>query len=215
MFTMGESNYRINNEMRKIACGHFILIIFSFKSAWHLQKPTEILPPLSKLVYLPGQLSVLFFCHILATASLPWGIKINLDSFSLFKPSLHHLLLFISGLLELADSYCEDQLKEQCEQILMKTICVDNAIFLYSLATRYKAEVSQRVVEGKSTATRQVWEVLVVPFVGADAFVPWISRVLSPEKLQHQRFTQGDKSLTIMVCFHAWTGHHLWNSPCL
>uniref|UniRef100_A0A8C6VVF6 Regulator of chromosome condensation (RCC1) and BTB (POZ) domain containing protein 1 n=1 Tax=Nothobranchius furzeri TaxID=105023 RepID=A0A8C6VVF6_NOTFU len=44
------------------------------------------------------------------------------------------------GLLDLATSYCENQLKRLCQQIIKRGITVDNAFTLLSAAIRYDAE---------------------------------------------------------------------------
>uniref|UniRef100_T1IZ19 acetylcholinesterase n=1 Tax=Strigamia maritima TaxID=126957 RepID=T1IZ19_STRMM len=44
------------------------------------------------------------------------------------------------GLLDLANSYCEQQLKRQCERIIKQGITVENAAMLYAAARKYEAE---------------------------------------------------------------------------
>ena len=46
-----------------------------------------------------------------------------------------------AGLLDLATSYCEERLKEKCEEVIKHSVTVDNAAMLYEVATKYKAEV--------------------------------------------------------------------------
>jgi hypothetical protein len=48
-------------------------------------------------------------------------------------------------LLELANAYCEVQLKKRCEQIIKQGITVENAAVLYSTAIAYEAKVSMSV----------------------------------------------------------------------
>ena len=44
------------------------------------------------------------------------------------------------GLLELANAYCESQLKLQCERIIKQGITVENAAMLYAAAIKYSAK---------------------------------------------------------------------------
>ena len=44
------------------------------------------------------------------------------------------------GLLDLANSYCELQLKRRCERIIRQGITVDNVAMLYATAIKYQAE---------------------------------------------------------------------------
>lgn len=46
-----------------------------------------------------------------------------------------------AGLLDLATSYCEKQLKHLCQQIIKRGITVENALTLLSAAMKYDAEV--------------------------------------------------------------------------
>ena len=48
----------------------------------------------------------------------------------------------ISGLLDLANAYCELNLKRMCEQIIKQGITVENAAMLYAAAIKYEARVS-------------------------------------------------------------------------
>lgn len=48
----------------------------------------------------------------------------------------------LSGLLDLATSYCENRLKRLCQHIIKRGITVENAFSLLSAAVRYDAEVS-------------------------------------------------------------------------
>lgn len=52
------------------------------------------------------------------------------------------LLSLLSGLLDLATSYCENRLKRLCQHIIKRGITVENAFSLLSAAVRYDAEVS-------------------------------------------------------------------------
>lgn len=49
---------------------------------------------------------------------------------------------FVLGLLDLANSYCEKQLKRLCERTIKQGITVDNAAMLYAAALTYEAKVS-------------------------------------------------------------------------
>lgn len=57
--------------------------------------------------------------------------------------SVHIFLSFIIflDLLELSDCYCESELKKKCELLLKRTVSVENAIALYTIALRYQAKV--------------------------------------------------------------------------
>lgn len=46
------------------------------------------------------------------------------------------------GVLELADSYCEKDLKKQCEKLIWQSVTVDNVATLMTLASKYKTSVS-------------------------------------------------------------------------
>jgi len=48
----------------------------------------------------------------------------------------------ISGLLDLATSYCENGLKIQCQRLIKEGINEGNAALLYAAAIKYEAEVS-------------------------------------------------------------------------
>ena len=54
---------------------------------------------------------------------------------------LFQLLHFLAGLLDLANSYCETQLKRLCERIIKQGITVDNAAMLLAAALTYEAVV--------------------------------------------------------------------------
>ena len=47
----------------------------------------------------------------------------------------------LTGLLDLATSYCENRLKRLCQHIIKRGITVANAFSLLSAAVRYDAEV--------------------------------------------------------------------------
>ena len=44
------------------------------------------------------------------------------------------------GLLDLANSYCEEVLKEKCVELIRQAITVENAIMLYAAALRYSSK---------------------------------------------------------------------------
>lgn len=52
--------------------------------------------------------------------------------------------MFVTGLLDLATSYCEKHLKHQCQQIIKRGITVENAFTLLSAAVKFDAEVRRR-----------------------------------------------------------------------
>ena len=45
------------------------------------------------------------------------------------------------GLLDLANSYCELQLKRRCERIIRQGITVDNVAMLYATAIKYQVSL--------------------------------------------------------------------------
>lgn len=55
----------------------------------------------------------------------------------------HSSFVFFVGLLDLADSYCEERLKKLCENIIRKSISVDNVALLLAAAIKYNAKVGQ------------------------------------------------------------------------
>ena len=52
-------------------------------------------------------------------------------------------LISISGLLDLANAYCEPVLKKHCEQIIRHGISVNNVAMLYAAAIKYEAKVGR------------------------------------------------------------------------
>jgi len=57
----------------------------------------------------------------------------------------------VSGLLDLANSYCETQLKCLCQRIIRQGITVDNAAMLLAAALKYEAQVrNQRMFMASS-----------------------------------------------------------------
>lgn len=46
-----------------------------------------------------------------------------------------------TGLLDLADSYCEAELKNICCRLIWQRVTVDNVATLVAIATKYKVEV--------------------------------------------------------------------------
>ena len=66
------------------------------------------------------------------------------------------------GLLDLANSYCESQLKRLCERVIKQGITIDNAAMLYAAAIKYEAKVRNNYFtelenSGRSTFNIQVW----------------------------------------------------------
>ena len=47
----------------------------------------------------------------------------------------------VLGLLDLANSYCEERLKQKCEEIICQGISVDNVAMLYAAAIKFEAKV--------------------------------------------------------------------------
>jgi hypothetical protein len=45
------------------------------------------------------------------------------------------------GLLELADSYCEKELKKQCEKLIWQSVTVSNVALLMTVASKYQTSV--------------------------------------------------------------------------
>ena len=52
-----------------------------------------------------------------------------------------NILVVILGLLDLADSYCEMELKKRCERLLRQRVSTDNVAVFLAVAAKYKAEV--------------------------------------------------------------------------
>jgi len=50
-------------------------------------------------------------------------------------------VLFCTGVLDLADSYCEVDLKNKCERLICQRVTVDNIVTLYAVANKYKTQV--------------------------------------------------------------------------
>lgn len=59
--------------------------------------------------------------------------------------------VIFSGLLDLANAYCEEALKRDCERIIRHGITTENAAMLYAVAIKYEATVSSRRIEGMLT----------------------------------------------------------------
>jgi len=51
-------------------------------------------------------------------------------------------VFFTKGLLDLADSYCEVRLKKICEDLIKKSVSIDNVSNLLAAAIKYNATVS-------------------------------------------------------------------------
>ena len=51
------------------------------------------------------------------------------------------------GLLDLANSYCEFQLKRRCERIIRQGITVDNVAMLYATAIKYQVVTNQYMLQ--------------------------------------------------------------------
>lgn len=49
------------------------------------------------------------------------------------------------GLLDLAEAYCESQLKGKCELAIQQQVSVDNVAMVIAMATKYKTEVRDGV----------------------------------------------------------------------
>ena len=52
-----------------------------------------------------------------------------------------YIFVLILGLLDLADSYCEAELKKRCERLLWQRVSTDNVAVFLAVAAKYKAEV--------------------------------------------------------------------------
>lgn len=74
-------------------------------------------------------------------------VEISQFSFAVYHAFLQYLYTDVVdlppeeaiGLLDLANSYCEQQLKRHCERIIKQGITVDNAAMLYAAAIKYEA----------------------------------------------------------------------------
>lgn len=58
---------------------------------------------------------------------------------------MEHWLIF-TGLLDLANAYCEPSLKHICEHIIKKGITTENVAMLYAAAVKFEAKVSPSLV---------------------------------------------------------------------
>ena len=56
------------------------------------------------------------------------------------------LRLPLAGLLDLADSYCESQLRRRCERLLRLRVSYGNVATLMAVAIKYKAEVRESLL---------------------------------------------------------------------
>lgn len=59
--------------------------------------------------------------------------------------------MILSGLLDLANAYCEEALKRDCERIIRHGITTENAAMLYAVAIKYEATVSTRRIKDMLT----------------------------------------------------------------
>lgn len=59
----------------------------------------------------------------------------------LFTFSCSRLCLVLLGLLDLANAYCETELKARCQQLIRQSVSVENVAVLYSTANKYEAHV--------------------------------------------------------------------------
>lgn len=48
---------------------------------------------------------------------------------------------FVAGLLDLANAYCEPDLKSRCQHLMRQSVNIDNVAILYETALRYEAQV--------------------------------------------------------------------------
>lgn len=50
-------------------------------------------------------------------------------------------MMLLTGLLDLANSYCEDELKSKCTELIRRGISVDNAVMFYAAALKFGSSV--------------------------------------------------------------------------
>ena len=55
-----------------------------------------------------------------------------------------YTFFLFTGLLDLANAYCELILKKLCEQIIKKGMTTDNVAMLYAAAIKFEAKVRKR-----------------------------------------------------------------------
>ena len=79
-----------------------------------------------------------------------------------------NILVVILGLLDLADSYCEIELKKRCERLLCQRVSTDNVAVFLAVAPKYKAEVYVVLVH---SATRAVPIIFSMVFCSGDVLV--------------------------------------------
>ena len=70
-----------------------------------------------------------------------WSIRWKLVHLSGLVELLEPALSDYVGLLELADSYCEKELKRLCEKLIWQGVTVDNVATLMTLASKYSTSV--------------------------------------------------------------------------
>ena len=76
--------------------------------------------------------------------------------YTLDRALLYHQLHVHVGLLDLADSYCEKQLKRTCERLLWQSVSIDNVTSLIAVAYKYKAEVRKSIY-----SQSMIWRVYI------------------------------------------------------
>ena len=91
------------------------------------------------------------------------------------------IILIFSGLLDLANAYCEPQLKRLSEMIIKNGITVQNAIMLLAAALKYDAEVRSYfiVIHFASCITWKIvrfnqYTISIITWFGMGASLSWI-----------------------------------------
>lgn len=79
-----------------------------------------------------------------------------------------NILVVILGLLDLADSYCEIELKKRCERLLWQRVSTDNVAVFLAVAAKYKAEVYVVLVH---SATHAVPIIFSMVFCSGDVLL--------------------------------------------
>ena len=78
------------------------------------------------------------------------GLKFNYCKFKVqYQFCVKYKLLYLTlsaGVLELADSYCEKELKKRCEKLIWQNVTTDNVATLMTVASKYRTNVRTVII---------------------------------------------------------------------
>jgi len=114
-FLVENREIHAHKAVLKIRCEHFRSM---FQEHWEEGSSMQ------------GQIDIRFFTYPVYRAFLQY----------LYTDQVDLLPEDAIGLLDLANSYCEGQLKRRCERIIRQGITVDNVAMLYATAIKYQAK---------------------------------------------------------------------------